>query len=457
MNEIDWKKDAAGLILAAGKGVRMRSSLPKTLCEILGSPMLAYVLAALKPIFADHTLVVAGHMAQCLREAFPTEKFVIQERQLGTGDALKSAMPDLRRLGVSIVAVVNGDTPLLTAEITRDFLARGQGADAAFATLTLKDPAAYGRVARKNGKVSGVIEAKDYDEKIHGDCAGEVNAGLYLFKMDFLEKFLPRLTNANKSGEYYLTDLITLGASDGREIRAVNCGDNPELMGVNSPAELVAMEEALREKTARKLLESGVLLRSPQSARVSPFTIAEPGAEITGPCEIYGGSVIRAGARIEAFCVIRDSVAESGSVIHSFSRLEEARVGPGAQVGPYARLRPGATLERDSRVGNFVELKKTRLGPGAKANHLTYLGDADVGAGANIGAGTITCNYDGKQKHRTQIGEKAFIGSNSSLVAPVTVGARALVGAGSTITKDVADEEMAIGRSKQKNLRKRGQ
>lgn len=453
--KIDCKKDCAALILAAGKGVRMRSRLPKTLCPLLGSPMLAYVLAALKPIFGERTLIVAGHMAQFLRDAFPREKFVIQERQLGTGDALKSSMPELRRLEISTVVVVNGDTPLLTAEVTEKFLAGAAGADAAFASLTLKDPAAYGRVARKNGKVLGIIEAAEYDESQYGPVTGEVNGGLYLFKMEFLDKLLPLLTNANKSGEYFLTDLIALGVESGYDVRAVDCGDDPALMGVNSPAELVAMEEILREKTARKLLESGVTLRSPQSTRVSPFATAEPGAEISGPCEVYGGCVIRAGARIEPFCILRDSVAEAGSLIRSFSHLEGARVGPGAVVGPYARLRPGATLERDSRAGNFVELKKTRLGPGAKANHLTYLGDTDVGAGANIGAGTITCNFDGEEKHRTQIGEKAFIGSNVALVAPVNIGAEALVGAGSTITKDVPDGEMGIARSKQKNLRRR--
>ena len=235
----------------------------------------------------------------------------------------------------------------------------------------------------------------------------------------------------------------------------VQCGNDTSLLGINSPLELSRCEEILRQRVNTALLTAGVMLHAPESVRISPLASVEPGVEITGPCEIYGKSVIHSGASIASHCVIRESVVAAGAEIRSFCHLERADVGPDTQVGPYARLRPGAVLEADSHVGNFVELKKARLGRGAKANHLTYLGDADIGAGSNIGAGTFTCNYDGKNKFQTRIGERAFIGSNTALVAPVRVGADTLIGAGSVITKDVPDGEMGIARGRQKNLPRR--
>ena len=239
------------------------------------------------------------------------------------------------------------------------------------------------------------------------------------------------------------------------DVQGVRCGRDDGLMGVNSPLELERMEETLRERRVHDLLAAGVIIHAAGSVRVGPLAHVEAGVEITGPCEIYGRSRILRGASIASHCVLRDSVVSSGARVHSFSHLEGAEVGEGALVGPYARLRPGAVLEAQSHVGNFVELKKTRLGQGAKANHLSYLGDAEIGAGSNIGAGTITCNYDGKNKHLTQIGRRAFIGSNTALVAPVSVGDEALVGAGSVITRDVPAGELGIAREKQKNLPRR--
>lgn len=446
----------AALILAAGKGTRMHSARPKVLQELLGEPMLAYVVAALRPVFGEAAWAVVGHGAEEVRAAFPGLAAIRQERQLGTGHALATALPALREQGVTHVLVVNGDVPLISTDIVRRFVAEAGGAAIAFASLGLEDPGAYGRVVRRDGDVAAIVEAKDFDPALHGPDTGEVNAGLYFLDVEAVARLLPRIGNDNKSGEYYITDLVALGLADGLAVRGVNCGADESLLGVNSPAELARMEELLRGRIVRQLLTSGVTLHAPELVRVGPFAEIAPGAEITGPCEIYGRSRVAAGARIESHCVLLDSVVGPGARIRSFSHLERAEAGEGTAVGPFARLRPGAVLEPESHVGNFVELKNARLGRGAKANHLSYLGDAEIGEAANIGAGTITCNYDGVHKHRTIIGARAFIGSNTALVAPVRVGDGALVGAGSVITKDVPEGEMAIARGRQKNLPRRG-
>ncbi|MDR1776238.1 MAG: bifunctional UDP-N-acetylglucosamine diphosphorylase/glucosamine-1-phosphate N-acetyltransferase GlmU [Desulfovibrio sp.] len=443
--------DTAALVLAAGKGTRMRSDRPKVLQTLLGEHMLSYVLAALRPHFGENVWIVAGHQARMLQTAFPGARFVLQGEQLGTGHALMQALPTLIGAGFERVLVVNGDAPLLSGDVVRAFLEQALGADLAFATLELDAPGAYGRVLREAGRPCAVLEAKDCDaatlERNH-----EVNAGMYLISLSLAAALLPRVTRANKSGEYYITDLVALAAGGGYSVEAVECGRDESLLGVNSPAELAWMEELLRRRVTDELLLKGVLLHAPDMVRVCPLARVDSGAELTGPCEILGESEIRRGASVASHCVVHDSVIGEDAQVRHFSHLDGARVDAGAIVGPFARLRPGAVLEQASHVGNFVELKNARLGAGAKANHLTYLGDADVGPGANIGAGTITCNYDGRAKHRTKIGEKAFIGSNTALVAPVDVGAGSLVGAGSVITRDVGEGELAIARARQKNL-----
>lgn len=445
----------AAIILAAGKGTRMRSEKPKVLHTLLGEPMLAFVLSALEPLFADNIFIVAGHKADMVRKAFPEGKFVIQSEQLGTGHALLSALPELKTRAVQYALVVNGDVPMLAADTVEKFIADSAGADVAFATITLEDSGAYGRVIRDNGEVRAIVEAKDFDPAIHGEDRGEVNAGLYLLRLETAAPLLELLKNDNKSGEYYITDLVGLAKSHNLNVKGICLGADPTLLGINSPLELSRMEESLREKIANELLMKGVILHAPHLVRASPFSSIEPGAEITGPCEISGKSVIHTGAVISSHCLIHNSEISQNALARSFSHLDNAFVGPNAQVGPYTRLRPGAALESDAHAGNFVELKNAALGRGAKANHLTYLGDAHIGAGANIGAGTITCNYDGKNKFKTNIGEKAFIGSNSALVAPVDIGDGALVGAGSVITKDVPPHEMAIARGRQVNMPKK--
>ena len=444
----------AALILAAGKGTRMHSDKPKVLQKILGSPMLACVYQALQPVFGSDILTLVGHRADLVKASFPDQRFVLQSEQLGTGHALACALPVLREQGYSHVMVVNGDVPLLTENLLSRFLDEARGSELAFASVKLADAGAYGRVVRKDGQIA-IVEAKDYDERLYGQPTGEINVGLYWLSLELAEKLLPRLRPSAKSGEYYITDLVALALEAGARVSAIVLDSDQRLLGVNSPKELSAMEEFLRQEIVQQLLAKGVICHAPDLVRVGPLAEVEAGSELTGPCEIYGKSHIASGAEIASHCFIEDSSLARGARIHSFSHLSGAQVGEGALVGPYARLRPGAVLEEDSHVGNFVELKKARLGRGAKANHLSYLGDASIGQGTNIGAGTITCNYDGKNKHRTEIGEQAFIGSNTALVAPVSVGAGALVGAGSTITHDVPANNLSVARAKQKNYAQR--
>ena len=445
------------LVLAAGKGTRMHSDTPKVLQRLLHEPLLRYVLDALRPFFGEDVWAVIGHQAEMVRKAFADGhlRFVEQREQLGTGHALMEALPVLEAAGCERLLVLNGDSPLVSSAMLESFLQRAEGADLAFACLCLADPAAYGRVVRKDGRVLSVVEAKDFDPAAHGPASGEVNAGMYCLRLDLAKKLTPALSRENKNGEYYITDLVELALAAGCDVRGLDCGSDSGLFGINSPRELAQLEDCLREKIVRELLESGVIIHAPDTVRVGPRARIEPGAELTGPCEIYGTSRVAQGARIESHCVLLDSSVDAGTVVRSFCHLEGAQVGANCKVGPFARLRPGAVLEESAHMGNFVELKQARLRKGAKASHLAYIGDAEVGEGANIGAGTITCNYDGVRKNTTRIGAGAFIGSNAALVAPVNVGSGALVGAGSVITHDVPDGEMAVARGRQRNMPRR--
>jgi len=446
------------LVLAAGKGTRMHSPKPKVLQSILNEPMLYYVYAALKPLLKKNILTVIGHGADEVEAAFPDMKgsFVEQKEQLGTGHALQVSWDAVKKTGATHCLVINGDTPLVTVEALDRLVSKVGCCDLAFMTITPKDPAAFGRVVRNTERqITAIVEAKDYDLNVHGPVTGEVNAGVYLLKVESMESLLGDLKNENKNGEYYITDLVELAVQNGMTVDGVQCGDDLSLMGINSPRELITAENALQHQIVEALIDEGVLIHNPGTVIIGPKVSVEPGVEIFGHCEIYGESTVKAGARMGSYNYITDSTFEAGCDVRQFCHIEGAEVGPDAWVGPYARLRPGAVLKKGARVGNFVEMKKAVLGEGAKASHLTYLGDTEVGAGANIGAGTITCNYDGKNKFTTVIGEGAFIGSNTALVAPVTVGKDALVGAGSTITKDVPDEGGAVARGKQVNINRR--
>lgn len=446
------------VILAAGKGTRMKSEAPKVLAGLLGLPMLWYVRRAAAALCGDRVLAVVGHRADLVEAAFPDWKdaFVPQAEQLGTGHALAAAQPAIRAAGWEHVLVVNGDAPLVTAQSLAPFVreALAAAADLAFVTIEVPGGGSYGRVVRGGGAVA-VVEAKDYDTARHGPVTGEVNAGVYLLRVDAVAPLLDKLSNANASGEYYITDLIGLAGEAGLSVLAHCRGADPAYLGINSPAELVAAEELLRREIVAAHLAAGVVIRAGDQVRIGPEVALAPGAELCGPAECYGATAIAAGAVVDSHTVLRDTTVAAGAHVQSFCHCTGAKIGPDCQVGPFARLRPGAVLEAESRVGNFVEMKKAVLGRGAKASHLTYLGDAEVGEAANIGAGTITCNYDGVHKHKTVIGEHAFIGSNTALVAPVTVGPGALVGAGSVITKDVPEKSLAVARGKQVILPRR--
>ncbi|OIO00975.1 MAG: UDP-N-acetylglucosamine diphosphorylase/glucosamine-1-phosphate N-acetyltransferase [Desulfovibrionaceae bacterium CG1_02_65_16] len=447
------------VILAAGKGTRMHSSKPKVLQTLLGEGMLQYVAATAGTV-AGSVLTVIGYGAEQVRAAYPelAEGFVEQLAQKGTGHALQAAWDRVRQSGATHCLVLNGDAPLVQPEDLEELVGTAhEGADIVFLTTTLPDAGAFGRVLRGSaGNVTGIVEAKDFNPAIHGADTGEVNTGLFCLSVGAVEAALFSLTSANRAGEYYITDLVGLGVQAGLKVHALKREDAPDLLGVNSPLELARAEERLRAGQTERLLASGVLLHQHEQIVVGPRAAIDPGAELTGPCRILGATTIGQGATIGAFCQITNCVIDAGATVREFCHLEDAHVCAGAVAGPYSRLRPGADVGENARVGNFVEMKKASLGKGAKASHLTYLGDTAVGAGANIGAGTITCNYDGVHKHQTNIGAGAFIGSNTALVAPVQVGENALVAAGSVITKTVPDGALAVARARQTNLEGRG-
>ncbi len=446
--------DVTGVILAAGKGTRMHSTGPKVMQEILGKPMLWYVLQVAQRVCTS-VFPVVGYKREELSQTFPewTEAFVVQHEQKGTGHALVQAMkhPEVNESGYLLV--LNGDAPLVPVHVLQDFVrdSRENRLELGILSMEPEDPGNYGRIVRDHsGTVDRIVEAKDIESAEVSELK-EVNAGIYLIQSSVAHKLLTCLDTSNQQNELYLTQAVEIGREQGISIGAFNCGNQPALLGINTVSELVQQEEHLRQSIVRDWIEEGVIIRTPHSVRIGPEVKIEAGAQITGPCEILGRSFVSASSRVAGNTFLKDCEVQ-GAQIEPFSHLEKATLQEGARIGPFARLRPDTDVGEGSRVGNFVEIKKSTLNPGSKANHLSYIGDTDVGEKSNIGAGTITCNYDGKSKHRTRIGKEAFIGSNTALVAPVSVGDRALVGAGSTITKDVPEDSLAVAREKQRNM-----
>ena len=453
------KPELGYIILAAGKGTRMHSDMPKVLQQVLGKPLLGYVYDALRDASPQNVWTVIGFRAEEVESRFPGQqgRFVIQAEQLGTGHAVCLAWPNVVASGVTHVCVLNGDTPHVPLGAIDDLaeLCAAQRAAMGMLTLRLDKPFGYGRVIRNaDNSVARVVEEKDFQPVDHGGEIHEVNSGVYVFDVQRCGALLDMMDRDNAQQEYYLTQMVSICASKGQAVAALPFASSDLLRGINSPRELVAFEESLRQKIVDTLLDSGVILRNRASVVIGPDVAIEPGVEISGPCEIYGQSRIDRGASISSHCWIKDSVLGPCQV-KSFSHIEGSHIRVGASVGPYARLRPGSDIGEDARVGNFVEIKKSVLHAGAKAGHLSYLGDSDIGPGVNIGAGTITCNYDGVRKHRTQIQENAFIGSNTALVAPVVVGAGALVAAGSVVTKDVPEGALCVARARQSNIERK--
>ena len=439
------------VILAAGQGKRMQSNRPKVLHTIAGRSMLAHVSDRARALAAENIVVVVGHGAEQVQQAFVAQhdlQFAIQQPQLGTGHAVLQAVAQLKEDGRDDVTIVlYGDVPLVQTTSLQALLdARGQGL--AVLTELLADPTGYGRIVRDaEGRVCAIVEHKDASPEqraIH-----EVNTGILAAPTAQLKTWLAKLTNNNAQGEYYLTDIIGMAVSEGLAVNVAHPGAAYETLGVNSRAQQAQLERLWQLELARRQLDAGVTLADPARLDVRGQLSCDQDVFIDVGCVFEGNVSLGAGVHVGAHCVLRDVTIGAGTRIEPFSHLEQAVVGAEAKIGPYARLRPGAALADRTHVGNFVEIKNARIGVDSKANHLAYIGDADIGDRVNIGAGTITCNYDGVNKHRTTIEDDAFIGSDTQLVAPVRVGRGATLGAGTTLTRDAPAEKLTVSRAKQ--------
>jgi bifunctional UDP-N-acetylglucosamine pyrophosphorylase/glucosamine-1-phosphate N-acetyltransferase len=444
------------VILAAGQGKRMRSALPKVLQPIAGRPMLAHVIDTARETARQckseaRIIVVIGHGADAVRAAFagqPDLRFVTQQPQLGTGHALLQALPEMR--GDVPTLVLYGDVPLIRAR-TLVALVEAAADHAGVLTVCLANPSGYGRILRDGaGHVCGIVEERDADEQQRR--IEEVNTGILVAPTGALRQWLPALSNANAQGEYYLTDVVTAARAQRMPVVASRSADRDETLGVNSMAQLAYLERVAQRRSAEALLDAGVTLADPQRLDVRGQLQAGSEVFIDVGCVFEGKVALGDGVRIGPYCVLRDSSVGSGTVLQAYSHLDGARIGSGARIGPYARLRPGARLDDAVHIGNFVEVKAAHLEQGAKANHLAYIGDARVGARSNIGAGTIFANYDGANKHRSDVGADVQVGSNSVLVAPVRVGDGATIGAGSTVLREVPGGMLTVARARQATI-----
>ena len=435
------------IILAAGKGTRMRSSLPKVLQPLAGRPLLGHVIETAQKLQADNIITIYGHGGELVQHEFAKEQvqWVEQAEQLGTGHAVKVTLPVLAQDGLSLI--LSGDVPCITTQTLQKLLDASQASGIGLVTLTLPDASGYGRIVRENGQIQAIIEHKDASDEQRK--IQEINTGIYCVSNAKLHQWLPKLSNNNAQGEYYLTDIVAMAIQDGLEVASVEPERAFEVEGVNDRVQLARLEREYQAFQAKQLMQQGVHLIDPSrfdlrgSLTVGQDVRIDINVIIEGNCE-FGDNV-----EIGAGCIIKNTKIAAGTKVQPYSIFDNALVGENTQIGPFARLRPGAKLANEVHIGNFVEVKNTSIGLGSKAHHFTYLGDAEIGAGSNIGAGTITCNYDGANKFKTIIGDAAFISSNSSLVAPVKIGNGATVGAGSVITHDVADNSLAFERSKQ--------
>ncbi|HWV09650.1 MAG TPA: bifunctional UDP-N-acetylglucosamine diphosphorylase/glucosamine-1-phosphate N-acetyltransferase GlmU [Pseudomonas sp.] len=438
------------VILAAGQGTRMRSALPKVLHAVAGKSMLGHVIDTARQLKPQGIHVVIGHGAEQVRERLAADdlNFVIQAEQLGTGHAVAQALP---QLSADTVLILYGDVPLIETATLERLLGQVSDQQLGLLTVELADPTGYGRIVRNgDGVVQAIIEHKDASDAQRAIREG--NTGILAVPGKRLADWLGRLSNSNAQGEYYLTDVIAMAVADGLVVATERAADEMEVLGANDRIQLSQLERHYQYRAARRLMAQGVTLIDPARFDLRGDVTAGRDVLIDVNVILEGKVLIEDGVQIGPNCVIKDSVLRRGAIVKANSHLEGAELGEGADCGPFARLRPGAKLGAKAHVGNFVELKNAVLGEGAKAGHLSYLGDAEIGARTNIGAGTITCNYDGANKHRTVLGEDVFIGSNSSLVAPVTLGDGATTGAGSTVTQDVPAHTLAVGRAKQRNI-----
>ena len=438
------------VILAAGQGTRMRSALPKVLHAIAGKSMLGHVIDTARLLQPKSIHVVIGHGADKVREQLAADdlSFVLQAEQLGTGHAVAQALP---QLSAENVLILYGDVPLIEVATLQRLLQKVSREQLGLLTVELADPTGSGRIVRDQaGQVQAIVEHKDASAAQRAIAEG--NTGILAVPGSRLADWLGRLSNSNAQGEYYLTDVIAMAVTDGLVVATEQAGDEMEVLGANDRIQLAQLERHYQYRAGRRLMAQGVSLIDP--ARFDVRGEVTVGRDVLVDINVIleGRVVIEDNVQIGPNCVIKDSVLRQGAIIKANSHLDGAEVGEGADCGPFARLRPGSVLGAKAHVGNFVELKNAKLGEGAKAGHLSYLGDAEIGARSNIGAGTITCNYDGANKFKTVLGEDVFIGSNSALVAPVSLGDGATTGAGSTVTADVPANTLAVGRAKQRNI-----
>ncbi len=442
------------VIMAAGKGTRMKSALPKVLHRLAGTSLLQHVLKTSAETGAGRTVVITGHGAEQVEAsasaAFPGLHFVRQQPQLGTGHAVQQALPALDD-ALPTTLVLNGDVPLIQAATTRALVAACGGQRLALLTIALADASGYGRIVRDAaGGVKAIVEHKDATPSQRE--IREVYTGIMAAPTALLKRWVMALKSDNVQREYYLTDIVAMAVAEGVPVASTAATSETEVLGVNGPLQLADLERRLQRAQAEVLMEAGVRMADPARFDQRGTLSCGSDVEIDVNCLFEGNVSLADGVRIGANCVIRDAAIGAGAVIHPFTHIEGAQVGAGALVGPYARLRPGAVLGEQVHIGNFVEVKNSTLAAGAKANHLAYLGDATVGERVNFGAGSITANYDGANKHRTIIGNDVHVGSNCVLVAPVALGDGATIGGGSTIAKDAPAGQLTVARAKQVTL-----
>ncbi|EPN4956151.1 bifunctional UDP-N-acetylglucosamine diphosphorylase/glucosamine-1-phosphate N-acetyltransferase GlmU [Vibrio diabolicus] len=440
----------SAVILAAGKGTRMHSNMPKVLHTLAGKPMAKHVIDTCTGLGAQNIHLVFGHGGDQMQTTLAEEpvNWVLQADQLGTGHAVDQASP--RFEDDEKILVLYGDVPLISAETIENLLDAQPTGGIALLTVMLDNPTGYGRIIRKNGPVVAIVEQKDATEE--QKQIKEINTGVMVATGGDLKRWLSGLNNNNAQGEYYLTDVIAAAHDEGRAVEAVHPVNAIEVEGVNDRAQLARLERAFQSMQAQKLLEQGVMLRDPARFDLRGELQCGMDCEIDVNVIIEGKVSLGDNVVIGAGCVLKDCEIDDNTIVRPYSVIEGATVGEECTVGPFTRLRPGAEMRNDSHVGNFVEVKNTRIGEGSKANHLTYLGDAEIGQRTNIGAGTITCNYDGANKFKTIIGNDVFVGSDSQLVAPVTIADGATIGAGTTLTKDVEEGELVITRVKERKI-----
>jgi bifunctional UDP-N-acetylglucosamine pyrophosphorylase/glucosamine-1-phosphate N-acetyltransferase len=443
----------AVIIMAAGKGTRLRSRRPKVLHEVGGKPLLSHVIATASRLAENEDIfTILGHQAERVREAMSGTgvQFIEQKEQRGTGHAIQCAREAIG--SYEHIVVLSGDVPLIQADTLQHLMTLhlAEGAAMTILTATPEDPTGYGRIIRRSpdrADVDAIVEQKAL--KPEQESIREINSGIYAFKVGPLLKHLDKLTNNNAHGEFYLTDMAALLHSAGEKVAALKAADAAEVLGANTIAELAALDASIRAATANRLMAAGVTIFRPESCVIDAEVHVDPDTIIEPFVQLLGTTRIGKDCRIRSYSVVENCTLGNDVLILQGCVLGESTVADGARIGPFAHLRPGSEIGQDAHVGNFVETKKAKLGKGAKANHLTYLGDAEVGAGTNIGAGVITCNYDGVKKHVTRIGQGSFIGSDSTLVAPIEIGDGAYIGAGSCITRNVPSGALAVGRSRQ--------